>query len=139
MEVKRGDDMPTKRGGEEMFTGSVWLDTLLDKKSPSEIRLYRVFFEPEARTGWHRHPDGQILFILAGKGRVQAEGQRAVEVRAGDVVYCPPQELHWHGAVPHASMTHLAINPGGETQWEEDHAVSDEEYRRDFEGGATEA
>ncbi|MGH2708518.1 MAG: cupin domain-containing protein [Actinomycetota bacterium] len=133
MEVNRAKDIPTNRGGEEMFRGRVWLDTLLERDSPGEMRLYRVFFEPGARTGWHRHPDGQALLIVVGKGRVQAEGQPGVEVLPGDVVYSPPGELHWHGAAPDAGMTHLAVNPGGKTQWDENRAVTDEEYLADVE------
>jgi quercetin dioxygenase-like cupin family protein len=136
VEVNRAKDVPTNRGGEEMFTGGVWLDSLLERSSPPQMRLYRVFFEPGARTGWHRHPDGQVLFIVAGKGRVQSEGQPGVEVLPGDVVWCPPQELHWHGAAPDTSMAHLAVNPGGKTEWGEHRLVTDEEYRGNFEEGA---
>lgn len=30
-------------------------------------------------------------------------------IRPGDVVWCPPGEKHWHGAMPGTAMTHIAI------------------------------
>ena len=31
------------------------------------------------------------------------------EIKAGDVIWCPPQVKHWHGASPTTAMTHIAI------------------------------
>ncbi len=50
-------------------------------------------------------------------------------IRAGDVVWFPPGEKHWHGASPETAMTHIAIQEalGGKTvEWLE--KVSDEQY-----------
>jgi quercetin dioxygenase-like cupin family protein len=55
---------------------------------------------------------------------------RAIEeIRPGDVVWCPPDEKHWHGATPTTAMTHIAIVEqlnGVAVNWME--KVSDEEY-----------
>ena len=86
-------------------------------------------FAPGARTAWHSHPGGQILIVTAGTGRVQLWGQPIEEIRAGDVVRIPAGVKHWHGASPHASMTHLGITEqrdGTAVQWME--KVSDEQY-----------
>ena len=32
------------------------------------------------------------------------------EIKAGDVVWCPPGVKHWHGASPTTAMTHLALS-----------------------------
>ena len=51
------------------------------------------------------------------------------EVRAGDVVWFPPDEKHWHGAVPDKAMTHIAIQEqqdGAAVTWLKH--VTDEEY-----------
>ena len=59
------------------------------------------------------------------------EGEPIVEIRAGDVVWCPPGHKHWHGATPTTSMTHVAIQEaldGKAVEWME--KVSDEQYRR---------
>ena len=48
---------------------------------------------------------------------------------AGDVVWFPPGEKHWHGAAPTTAMTHIAIQEqldGKAVDWME--KVSDEEY-----------
>ena len=75
-----------------------------------------VSFEPGARTYWHRHTAGQVLFVIAGAGRVGTRDGEVAEVGSGDMVETPPDEEHWHGASEHAPMTHLALSLG-ETIW----------------------
>jgi len=61
----------------------------------------------------------------------QRWGSPIEEVRAGDVVWCAPNEKHWHGATPTTAMTHIAIQEaldGKVVEWME--KVSDEQYRR---------
>ncbi|MGH8871651.1 MAG: cupin domain-containing protein [Acidimicrobiia bacterium] len=108
------------------FTGSVWNTTIHD--SEEGITLLAVQFAPGARTDWHRHPGGQLLYVVSGAGLVQTEDGAAVMISPGDVVHAPPGERHWHGAVPDAPMMHLSLTTGGTTQWEE--KVSDEDYLR---------
>jgi quercetin dioxygenase-like cupin family protein len=57
-----------------------------------------------------------VLYILEGEGRVGNESEE-VQVRAGDVVYTPPGEKHWHGAAPGHTMTHLSITNVGSPEW----------------------
>ena len=96
------------------------------------LRLFKLpafTFEPGARTAWHRHPLGQALIVMAGKGWVQHEGGHVEEIRPGDVVLSPPGEKHWHGATPTTAVTHIAIQErrdGKFVVWMEH--VSDEEY-----------
>ena len=79
------------------------------------------------------HPEGQILYVVTGKGRAQREGGPVVEIGPGDVVYFSPGEKHWHGAAPETFMVHIAVNPAassdGGTDWME--PVTDEEYSGD--------
>jgi len=42
-------------------------------------------------------------------GAVRREGGPIEEVRAGDVIWFPPGERHWHGATPASALTHIAI------------------------------
>ena len=61
---------------------------------------------------------------------MQCSGGTKREIRAGDVVVCPPGEKHWHGATPTTAMTHIAIQEqldGKTADWME--KVSDEQYR----------
>ena len=50
-------------------------------------------------------------------------------IKAGDTVWIPPSEEHWHGASATNSMTHIAIQEnlnGSVAEWLE--KVSDEQY-----------
>ena len=121
--------METRRGPEEWFTGTVWMDAAPAGPSP-DAGVFRVLFEPGARTNWHTHPEGQILHVITGEGRAQREGEPAVKIGPGDIVYFAPSEKHWHGAGPKTFMVHVAINPaansGGGTDWLE--PVTEKEY-----------
>lgn len=112
------------------FTGTAWLQMLVDNDSTYDTSIGNVTFEPGARTNWHIHPGGQILLVTAGKGYYQEKGKPAQRIRNGDVVRIPPETEHWHGAAPDCELTHVAINPSiktGKVAWLA--AVSDEEYR----------
>ena len=117
---------PTTKGAAETFTGDVWLDPVTRGLPPSRLNVTAVRFSPGARTAWHSHEGGQTLYVTEGRGLVQARGQRAVELRAGDVVFTPDREEHWHGATPDDFMTHLSITEGA-PHWGAH--VTDEEYR----------
>lgn len=129
MDVTR-ERKATRRGPRENFTGTVWVDDVAANDVPSRLRAVVVHFEPGARTGWHRHPVGQVIHILEGEGRVQAEGGPVESIRAGDTVHFLPGERHWHGAAPDRFMTHIAMQEADETgvqvSWEEH--VSDADY-----------
>lgn len=100
---------PSRPGPAGNFTGSVRVDQPFQASAPGRASGARVTFEPGARTAWHSHPLGQTLVVTSGVGRVQRWGDPVDEIRAGDVVWIPPGQKHWHGASPTTSMTHLAI------------------------------
>lgn len=107
------------------FTGEVWADPVL---APTEgVTINNVFFAPGARTHWHTHDGGQILFVLAGHGKVFGEGGEVQSIRTGDVVWISPDERHWHGAAESSYMIHLAVSLG-DHDWQE--PVGDEDYGR---------
>lgn len=128
MQIVPSRDMETRRGPEDWFTGDVWLESTNVPKPGAG--LFRVLFEPGARTNWHTHPEGQFLFVVTGAGRAGTEGGPVLEIEAGDVVCFAPGERHWHGAGPDTFMVHIAITPAisteGGTDWLE--PVTDEEY-----------
>src|ERR1051325_7985316 len=129
MEVKKNGTQPAQKGPEAYFTGSVRIDPRSQAHEPSRVSSALVTFEPGARTAWHIHPLGQTLIVTSGCGWVQSEGGPKVEIRPGDVVSCPPNEKHWHGATPTTAMTHIAIQEaldGKVVEWME--KVSDEQY-----------
>ena len=128
MKVVSSRDTETRRAPEEWFTGEVWMDATSVPQPGAG--LFRVLFEPGARTNWHTHPEGQILYVLTGLGRIQKEGEGVLEIQSGDIVYIAPDEKHWHGAAPDTFMVHIAISPAletdGATEWLE--PVTDEDY-----------
>lgn len=129
MEIKKNSSLPSVKGPEEWFTGTVRLDPLLNAEAPARVACASVTFEPKARTAWHTHPLGQMLIVTAGLGRVQCEGGTVEEIRPGDAVWIPPGEKHWHGASPNKFMTHIAIQEsldGKSVEWME--KVTDEQY-----------
>ncbi|MCA1738226.1 MAG: cupin domain-containing protein, partial [Actinobacteria bacterium] len=121
---------PSQRRCTRFVCASFCTATTLRLSPMIEPLPFRVLFEPGARTNWHTHPEGQILYVITGEGRAQKEGEPAVAIGSGDVVYFAPNEKHWHGAGPDTFMVHMAINPantfGGGTDWME--PVTDEEY-----------
>jgi len=129
MELKHAGSRPSIKGPAEWFTGSVRIDPLSNPPAPARHSCAAVTFEPGARTNWHTHPLGQTLVVTAGCGWTQCEGEARVEIRAGDVIWCPPKHKHWHGATSTTAMTHIAIQEaldGKAVEWLE--AVSDEQY-----------
>src|SRR5436309_13849687 len=92
MDVKRSGSQPSGKGPDEYFTGMVRIDPLFQAPDPARVLGVSVTFEPGARTAWHTHPLGQTLIVTYGCGWVQSEGGPKQEIRAGDVVWCPPGE-----------------------------------------------
>jgi len=106
------------------------MDEVAAGEPPSRVHAVIVHFEPGARTGWHRHPLGQVIHVIGGEGRAQAAGGAVEVIRPGDTVHFSPGERHWHGAAPRRSMSHVAIHESddqGVTITFED-LVSDQEY-----------
>jgi quercetin dioxygenase-like cupin family protein len=129
MELKRVGSQPSHKGPANWFTGNARIDPLNTAPHSSRVSCASVTFEPGARTAWHTHPLGQTLIVTARCGWTQCEGEAIVEIRAGDVIWCPPNHRHWHGATPTTSMTHIAIQEaleGKVVDWMEQ--VSDEQY-----------
>lgn len=120
------------KGPESLFTGEVYFNEIVKGEEPSRVRVNWVHFTPGARTAWHSHAVGQTFHVTEGVGLVQARGGEIVVVRAGDTIYTPAGEWHWHGAAKNHFMTHLAIweapASGSESEWG-DH-VADEEYNQ---------
>ena len=119
------------KGPDAHFTGAARVDPLFAAKDGVPVSGAYVSFEPGARSAWHTHPAGQHLIVTAGVGWTQEWGGPVVEIRPGDVVWCPPGVKHWHGATPTTAMTHISLAGtanGKNVEWLE--KVSDEQYRK---------
>lgn len=105
------------------FTGTVYADPVFNT---GDVVVANVIFTPGARTFWHHHERGQIIYVTAGSGLICAEGGQPQLLQVGDTVWVPPGERHWHGGGPENVLVHLAVSLGT-TSWFD--AVTDEEYR----------
>lgn len=131
MKIVKNESLPSFKGPEDWFTGSVRIDPLFQKEEATKAAGSLVTFEPGARTAWHTHPAGQTLIVQTGLGFVQREGGPIEEIRPGDVIYFEPNEKHWHGASAKKGMSHIAIQEevdGSVVTWMEH--VTDEQYEK---------
>jgi quercetin dioxygenase-like cupin family protein len=127
--VSRAGSQPSAKGPAQYFTGNVIVEPLFAPKDTAPFAGGHVTFEPGARSNWHTHPAGQHLIVTRGVGWTQEWGGATVEIRAGDVVWCPPGVKHWHGATPTTTMSHIALTGtagGKNVDWME--AVTDAQY-----------
>lgn len=89
-----------------------------------------VSFSPKARSAWHTHPKGQTLIVIDGEIYTGTQGGIVQVAHKGDVISCPPNVKHWHGAGESQSGAHIALTSevnGKNVVWLE--KVSDEEYK----------
>jgi quercetin dioxygenase-like cupin family protein len=130
MEVVRNGSRPEVIAPEMFFTGTARIQIAFKHEPPSRLVGGLAIFEPGSRTHWHSHPLGQTLYITSGVGWTQCEGEPIVEVRAGDMIVCPPGHKHWHGATATTSMAHFtvqeALDSGKYADWFGE--VTDEQY-----------
>jgi quercetin dioxygenase-like cupin family protein len=116
-------------GPAQFFTGTVTVRGQFARDEPSRVTGAIVTFQPGARTAWHSHPLGQTLVVIDGVGWTQVEGDPIQEFAAGDILLCPRDRPHWHGATPDSPMTHVAIQEafdGTNVTWMD--KVTDDEY-----------
>jgi quercetin dioxygenase-like cupin family protein len=101
------------------FTGTV------TQRTTSDIRMNRYRFDPGARTKWHSHDGGQVIFVEEGRLRVQERGKPSRDVEQGVTFHVAPNIDHWHGAVPSGKgITQISLS-FGTTNWKEPVAESD--------------
>jgi quercetin dioxygenase-like cupin family protein len=103
------------------FTGTV------TPRATSDIRMNRYHFDPGARTKWHSHEGGQVLYVETGRLRVQEKGKPVQELAQGSTLHVPANVPHWHGALPTAGITQISLS-FGTTNWME--PVSEDDYKR---------
>ncbi|HVD13626.1 MAG TPA: cupin domain-containing protein [Actinomycetota bacterium] len=124
MRMARAGDGSYEQGDAGRFTGQVSLSPGLP--APGGIGMTVVHFSAGARTHWHAHPGGQLLFGVSGRGRVRSRGEPAHLLAPGDIVSIDPGEWHYHGAEPDSPMAHLSVSIGGAPRWGD--PVTDDEY-----------
>jgi quercetin dioxygenase-like cupin family protein len=125
---------PTVKNPPEQFTGDVWVDVIAAPHDAHQrATVARVRFAPGSRSAWHSHARGQYLHVTSGVALFGGRDGTVHEVRAGQTLYTPPGEEHWHAASPDCFMEHIALmesadDPADSVTWLEH--VTDEEYVR---------
>jgi quercetin dioxygenase-like cupin family protein len=128
MEVARASEGTFEVGDTGRFTGEVWLRGTLTAGDGTNIGI--VHFSPSARTHWHRHPGGQFLYGVSGRGRVRTRGETGHILEPGDVIHVDADEWHFHGGTAETPLIHVAVNGGGAPEWSD--PVTDEEFGEGF-------
>lgn len=126
MEIHRIGSGPTTTAPEATFTGEVQIGGYFHRQAPSRLLGASAHFPPGARTPWKVNPCGQTLIVIDGVGWAQCEGEEVVEIRAGDMLWCPPGRRHWEGATQDRAMTYVALH---EVAVDFREKVTDEEYQ----------
>ena len=126
MKIQHGRDAGSRSAQRsDTFSGEVWGDPVLP--ATDGVLINSVFFAPGGRTYWHTHERGQVLYVTSGSGWIRDREGNGGPLRAGDTVWIPPGEEHWHGADPGSYLVHLAISLGS-TNWLDE--VSDDDYSK---------
>ncbi|MBK9159831.1 MAG: cupin domain-containing protein [Micropruina sp.] len=123
--------LPTSKGPADRFIGDAYVDMIVANPEAG-FSVGMVHFTPGCHNAWHSHAAGQMLHCTEGLGVVVTEDE-VIVLRPGVTVWTPPNQRHWHGAVPDRLMSHLAMSaavPLAEGQeavtWQEH--VSDADY-----------
>jgi quercetin dioxygenase-like cupin family protein len=111
---------PAQPEDDPRFTG---VSTALEAEG---LSVSRRRFEAGARSAWHFHDHGQLLFVEEGRARTQKRGEKMREMGPGESDYTPPKVQHWHGAVPHEHFIQVAVGFGSGITWLE--RTTDAEY-----------
>lgn len=125
----RAGTQASVKAPEQVFTGNVRVDPLFPSNETAHYSGAYVTFEPGARSAWHTHPAGQHIVVVSGVGLTGTADGKVEEIKAGDVIWCPPGVDHWHGASPTVAMTHLVVTgsrDGKNVVWGE--KVTDAQY-----------
>ena len=105
----------TPKAPGDRFTGDVYVTPIKTAEAPSCLIASLVRFTPGARTNWHSHAVGQTLHVTEGIGLVVSRDGTVIRMRAGDTVWTPPGEQHWHGGTNTSVMCHIAMLEGTDT------------------------
>jgi quercetin dioxygenase-like cupin family protein len=127
--IQRNRSQPSAAGPASYFFGRVPVDPLFSAPEPALGGGADLTFEPGAHSNWHTHPLGRTLIVTCGYRPAQSWGGPVRVIGPGDVVWCPPGEKHWRGAMPGTPMSQIAIREaldGKVVEWLE--PVTDAQY-----------
>ena len=86
-----------------------WLITKEDGTKGYATRMFEI--QPGGQIGLHSHPEDHHLFVLQGDCQALKENDEKIALKAGDVIYVPPNELHGFENNGNDIFTFLCIIP----------------------------
>lgn len=128
--ITKSGELASLKGDSKIFSGDVKVSMMFKSDSWRDFSGALVEFSKNARSAWHTHPAGQTLIVTEGEILTKVPGQKASIAKKGDVISCPPNVRHFHGATDTSRGSHIALTQekdGKNVAWE--NLVSDSEYK----------
>ena len=128
--ITKSGELASLKGDSKIFSGDVKVSMMFKSDSWRDFSGALVEFSKNARSAWHMHPAGQTLIVTEGEILTKVPGQKASIAKKGDVISCPPNVRHFHGATDTSRGSHIALTQekdGKNLAWE--NLVSDSEYK----------
>jgi quercetin dioxygenase-like cupin family protein len=113
MRIVRANERVERQMTGPLFTAAVTSQSMPEATGEQFNGAY-ITFPDGVRNKLHRHSSDQVLIVVSGRGSVATEKEQFA-LAEGDIVVTPAGEIHWHGAVEGASMTHITITAAGST------------------------
>lgn len=135
-EVIKDGSLGSFKGDSKIFSGEVNVKMLFKSGDYRNYGGGLVEFSPKARTAWHTHPAGQTLIVTKGTIYTGTRAGITQIAKSGDVILCPADVEHWHGAGLNEGGTHIALTHeknGKNVTWLE--LLSDSEYENYIKAG----
>ena len=102
-----------------LFSGQDVTSQVLAPDSKDYV-VNHVYFGKGTRIKFHAHDSDQVLIVTGGEGIVATEEEERV-VTAGDIIFIPAGEKHWHGATGDSEFSHIyMLKAGGKVTQLED-------------------
>jgi quercetin dioxygenase-like cupin family protein len=72
------------------------IQTDLNNLPGQEALIFASTWQPGFRLPWHVHPDGhEFTYVIEGEQTFEIEGLGTKVVKAGEVIYTPPNVAHY--------------------------------------------
>lgn len=119
MEIRRLSAVdPEEAGGDVQESTVLKREGIVGDIGDRVVTVSEVTFRPGERTRLHTHDYGQVLYVTRGEG-VVATVDETHTVCEGDLIFVPPDEVHWHGTarddpVEFAHITYVVRDAVGE-------------------------
>ena len=79
-----------------VYTTKQVIQTALENLPGQEVLIFSSDWHPGFRLPLHKHPDGhEFTFVVEGEQTFEVEGLGTKIVKAGEVIYTPPNVAHF--------------------------------------------